>query len=38
MPVPMTSSKPVEPSSPSDVDDTERDEILWEVLEFEDKV
>jgi hypothetical protein len=38
MPVPMTSSHPDEPSSPADVGDIECDEILWDVMEFEDTV
>jgi hypothetical protein len=34
----MTSSHTDEPSSPADVGDTECDEILWSVMEFEDTV
>ena len=34
----MTPSHAAEPSPPAEADDNERDDILWEVMEFEDKV
>jgi hypothetical protein len=36
--LPMTPSHAAEPSPPAGADDNERDDILWEVMEFEDKV